>query len=123
MRQNKINPHHTKTRLFSEVEKALRANVREVIVSVQVEEGRRKKLVVMHTLADRVLFFDPELNPELSYAAELGVAGTVVLGGLHASHRYEGNGLHSIERKALAELFYDAKAYALVPRLAKLLVS
>ncbi|MFP5504411.1 MAG: hypothetical protein ACLGIN_18150 [Candidatus Sericytochromatia bacterium] len=123
MRQNKINPNHTKTRLYSEVEKALKAGVREAVVSLQVAEGKRKKLVVMHVMGDRVLFFDPELNPELSYALDLGVAGTPVVGGLDASHRYEGNGLHSLTKDFVKECFYDGKAFALIPREAKLLVS
>ena len=49
----------------------------------------------MHVLGDRVLFFDPELNPELSYAADLGTAGTAAPG--IPGYRYEGNGLHSLD--------------------------
>ena len=120
MRQNKINPLHTKTRLFSEVEKALKAGVREVVLSLPGESVKRTKLIAMHVMGDRVLFFDPEMNPELSYAADLGKPGMIIDDG-HFVRRYEGNGLHSIEKKELANLFYDGKAFALIPRAAKLL--
>jgi len=120
MRQNKVNPNHTRTRLYSEVEKALRVGIHEVVLSLGLEEGRRTKLVGMHLMGDRMFFFDPELNPELSYAADLGTVGNAFEIAEGITVRYEGNGLHSIERKALANLFYDAKAYALIPRAYKL---
>ena len=120
MRQNKINPLHTKTRLFSEVEKALKAGIREVVLSLPGESAKRTKLIAMHVMGDRVLFFDPEMNPDLSYAADLGKPGMVIDDGTFV-RRYEGNGLHSIEKKELANLFYDGKAFALIPREAKLL--
>ena len=121
MRQTKINPFHTRTRLYSEVEKAIKAGVREVVLNLPWEGSRRKKFLAMHVVGDRVLFFDPERNPELSYAAELGVPGTVYSDGPNPPVRYEGNGLHSIEKKHIQNMFYDGRAYALVPREAKLL--
>ena len=30
----------------------------------------------MHVMGDRVLFFDPEMNPDLSYSADLGKPGS-----------------------------------------------
>lgn len=120
MRQNKINPDHTRTRLYSEVEKALRVGVREVVISLPWEGGRRKKLVAMHILGDRVLFFHPELNAECSYAAELGTPGDLIDDGINPAFRYEGNGMHSVDKALVKELFYDAKAYALIPKAFKL---
>ena len=117
MRQKKTNPNHTKTRLYSEVERALKAGIKEVVLSLATEGTRRQKLVAMHLMGDRVLFFDPELNPELSYAADLGTPGTEMADGI----RYEGNGLHSIARRHLQERFFSDEAYALIPRAFKLL--
>jgi hypothetical protein len=121
MRQNKINPLHTKTRLYSEVEKALKAGIREVVLSLPGETAKRTKLIAMHVMGDRVLFFDPEMNPDLSYSADLGKPGMLIEDGLLPQRRYEGNGLHSFSKKDLADLFYDGKAFALIPREAKLL--
>jgi hypothetical protein len=113
MREKKTNPGYVKTRLYGEVEKALRAGAGEIIFTLSGLGARRKKLLAMHVLGDRVLFFDPELNPELSYSADLGVAGTAVAG--IPGYRYEGNGLHSLERAYIKNLFLDGKAFALVP--------
>jgi hypothetical protein len=113
MREKKTNPGYVKTRLFGEVEKALRGGAGEIVFTLSGLGSRRKKLLAMHVLGDRILFFDPELNPELSYAADLGVAGTAVEG--IPGYRYEGNGLHSLERSYVRDLFFDGKAFALVP--------
>ena len=113
MREKKTNPGYVKTRLFGEVEKALRGGAGEIIFTLSGLGSRRKKLLAMHVLGDRVLFFDPELNTELSYAADLGVAGTPTPG--TPTYRYEGNGLHSLERTYIRDLFLDGKAFALVP--------
>jgi hypothetical protein len=120
MRQNKINPNHTRTRLFSEVEKALKVGIREVIISLPWEGGRRKKLAAMHILGDRVLFFHPDLNPEMSYGADLGTPGDIIDDGINPAFRYEGNGMHSVSKALVKELFYDAKAFALIPKAFKL---
>ena len=123
MRQNKTYPNHLKTKLYSEVERALKAGVREVVLHLPGESGRRRKLVAMHLMGDRVLFFDPLLNPELSYAAELGAAGTELKAdALLPARRYEGHGMHSMDKKFVSELFYDNKAYALIPIAFKLAV-
>ena len=120
MRAKKTNPGHVKTRLYGEVEKALRAGASEIIFSLPSGSGpnatsgvRRKKLVAMHVMGDRVLFFDPELNPEMSYAVECGVVGQLT--GDCAELRYEGRGLHSLPTAYLKRLFLDGKAFALVP--------
>ena len=113
MRIKKTNPGHVKTRLYGEVEKALRAGASEIIFSLPGEGVRRKKLVAMHVMGDRVLFFDPELNPEMSYAVECGVVGQLT--GDCAELRYEGRGLHSLPTAYLKRLFLDGKAFALVP--------
>ena len=123
MRQNKTYPDHLKTKLFSEVERALKAGVREVILHLPGRTARRRKLVAMHVMGDRVLFFDPELNPAMSYCAELGAPGaTVPADDLLPERRYEGHGMHSIDKRFIADLFYDAKAYALIPIAFKLAI-
>ncbi len=122
MRTKKTNPGHVKTRLYGEVEKALRSGASDIIFSLPSACGsgsktlsgaRRKKLVAAMTMGDRVLFFDPELNPELSYAVECGVVGQ--LAGTYPELRYEGRGLHSLPTATLKRLFLDGKAFALVP--------
>ena len=113
MRQNKTFPNHLKTKLYSEVERALKAGIREVVLHLPGHTSRRRKLVAMHVMGDRVLFFDPELNPELSYAANLGTPGAATAG--IPTYRYEGNGLHSLDRAYIRDLFLDGKAFALVP--------
>lgn len=120
MREKKTNPGHIKTRLYGEIEKALRSGASEIIFSLPGTGGRRKKLMAMHVLGERVLFFDPELNPELSYATDLGTSGVPVFG--LPGYRYEGNGLHSLERAYLKTLFLQGKAFALVPLAYKLAV-
>ena len=121
MRQNKSYPDQMKTRLFSEVEKALKAGVREVVLCLPGEGYRRRKLVAMHVMGDEVLFFDPLYNPELSYTAELGKVGAkVAADGILPERTYVGNGMHAVPRAFLAELFYDAKAYAMIPAKYKL---
>ena len=123
MRQNKTFPNHLKTKLYSEVERALKAGIREVVLHLPGHTSRRRKLVAMHVMGDRVLCFDPELNPTLSYAAELGKPGTIIpADGVLPERRYEGNGMHSMDKKFVSELFYDAKAYALIPIAFKLAV-
>src|ERR1035437_9824746 len=118
MRAKKTNPGYVKTRLYGEVEKALRGGASEIIFQLSGLGARRKELLAMHVMGDRVLFFDADLNPELSYAADLGVPGTPV-GGI-PTYRYEGNGLHSLERAYIRDLFFDGKAFALVPMSHKL---
>lgn len=118
MREKKTNPGYVKTRLFGEVEKALRGGASEIIFTLSGLGSRRKKLVGMHVLGDRVLFFDPELNPEMSYSADLGAPGTATPG--IPTYRYEGNGLHSLDRAYIRDLFLDGKAFALVPLAHKL---
>ena len=120
MRTKKTNPGHVKTRLYGEVEKALRCGASDIVFSLPGACGseklggvRRKKLIAMHVLGDRVLFFDPDRNPELSYAVECGVPGELV--GDFPGYRYEGRGLHSLPCKFLKDLFLDGKAFALVP--------
>lgn len=120
MRCKKNNPDHVKTRLYGEVEKALRSGAQEIIFSLPSISGiegvsgvRRKKLVAMHVMGDRVLFFDPDRNPELSYAAECGVVGEAVDD--YAEMRYEGRGLHSLPIRFLKDLFLSNRAFALVP--------
>ena len=113
MRTKKTNPGHVKTRLYGEVEKALRNGASEIVFSLPGEGVRRKKLVAMHVIGDRVLFFNPELNPEMSYAVECGVVGEACAD--YPAMRYEGRGLHSIPTAFLKNLFLDGKAFALVP--------
>src|ERR1035437_2532963 len=113
MRVKKTNPGFVKTRLFGEVEKALRGGASEIIFTLSGLGSRRKRLLAMHVLGDRILFFDPELNPELSYAADLGTVGAATPG--IPTYRYEGNGLHSLDRSYVRDLFLDGKAFALVP--------
>ena len=124
MRQNKSYPNQMKTRLFSEVEKALKSGVREVVLCLPGEGFRRRKLVAMHLMGDEVLFFDPTCNPELSYTAELGKTGSVVEGdGVLPARTYAGHGMHAIAKAWLADLFYDGKAYAMIPSKYKLVAS
>ena len=118
MREKKTNPGYVKTRLFGEVEKAIRSGAGEIVFTLSGLSSRRKKLVAMHMMGDRVLFFDPELNPTMSYAADLGTPGTAEAG--IPGYRYEGNGLHSLERSYIRDLFLDGKAFALVPLAHKL---
>ena len=123
MRQNKTYPDHLKTKLYSEVERALKSGIREVILYLPGSANRRRKLVAMHVMGDRVLFFDPELNPEFSYAADLGAIGsTVAADRLLPERRYEGHGMHSVEKRFVQDLFYDGKAYAMIPIAFKLAV-
>ena len=87
------------------------------------KDARRRKLVAMHVMGDRVLFFDPELNPACSYAAELGAPGSVVpADALLPERRYEDHGMHSIEKRFVQDLFYGGKAYAMIPIAFKLAV-
>ena len=118
MREKKTNPGYVKTRLFGEIEKALRGGAGEIVFTLSGLGSRRKRLLAMHLLGDRILFFDPELNPELSYSADLGPAGTATPG--IPTYRYEGNGLHSLDRAYVRGLFLDGKAFALVPLAHKL---
>ena len=113
MRAKKTNPGFVKTRLYGEVEKALRAGASDIIFSLPGEGVRRRKFHAMHVIGDRVMFFDPERNPEMSYAVECGIAGEACAD--FPGMRYEGRGLHSLPSKYLKDLFLDAKAYALVP--------
>lgn len=119
MRAKKTHPNHVKTRLFGEVEKALRGGADGIIFSLpapgceQAGGVRRKQLVAMHVIGDRLFAFDPERNPELSYAAECGVVGEAVAD--YPGMRYEGRGLHSLPLRHLKQLFLDGKGFALVP--------
>lgn len=113
MRTKKTNPNHVKTRLYGEVEKALRSGASEIIFSLPTQGVRRKKLVAAMVVADRVFFFDPELNPEMSYTVECGVVGQACPD--FPAMTYEGRGLHSIPTRHLKDLFLDGKAFALVP--------
>ena len=121
MKQNKSYPNQMKTRLFSEVEKALRAGVREVVLCLPGEGFRRRKLVAMHLVGDEVLFFDPLFNPENSYCVELGKTGArVEADGVLPDRTIAGNGMHALPKAWLADLFYDGKAYAMIPSKYKL---
>ena len=121
MRQNKSYPNQMKTRLFSEVEKALRSGVREIVLCLPGEGFRRRKLVAMHLVGDEVLFFDPLFNPENSYCVELGKTGAVVeADGVLPDRTIAGNGMHALPKAWLADLFYDGKAYAMIPAKYKL---
>ena len=124
MRQNKTYPDHLKTKLYSEVERALKSGIREVVLYLPgASAARRRKIVAMHVMGDRVLFFDPELNPACSYAAELGAPGSLVpADALLPERRYEGHGMHSIEKRFVQDLFYGGKAYAMIPIAFKLAV-
>jgi hypothetical protein len=113
MRETKTNPGYVKTRKWGDIERALRDGVGEMVVTISGLSTRRRTILAMHVMGDRVLFFDPQLNPELSYAADLGVAGTPVAG--IPTYRYEGRGLHSLERGYLRTIFQDGKAFALLP--------
>ncbi|MEB3328035.1 MAG: hypothetical protein VKQ33_02250 [Candidatus Sericytochromatia bacterium] len=119
MRAKKTHPNHVKTRLFGEVERALRGGADGILFSLpapgcgQAGGGRRKQVVAMHVIGDRLYFFDPGRNPELSYAAECGVAGEAVAD--YPGMRYEGRGLHSLPLGYLRALFLDGKGFALVP--------
>jgi hypothetical protein len=116
MRQNKCFPNHLKTKLFSEVDRAMKSGVQEIIIRVCGRRSHGRNLVVMHQVGDRVLFFDPLLNPTLSYDADLGPANVELpADGVLPARRYEGNGMHSMSRRALQDLFYDAKGYGLLP--------
>lgn len=121
MRQNKSYPNQMKTRLFSEVEKALKSGVREIVLCLPGEGFRRRKLVAMHLVGDEVLFFDPLFNPENSYCVELGKTGAVVeADGVLPNRTIAGNGMHALPKAWLADLFYDGKAYAMIPSKYKL---
>jgi hypothetical protein len=67
----------------------------------------------MHVIGDRLFFFDPDRNPELSYAADCGTPGEPVED--YPGMRYEGRGLHSLPLRFLRALFLDGKGFALVP--------
>ena len=124
MRQNKSYPNQMKTRLFSEVEKALRSGVREIVLCLPGEGFRRRKLVAMHLVGDEVLFFDPLFNPEHSYCVELGKTGAKVeADGVLPDRTIAGNGMHALPKAWLADLFYDGKAYAMIPAKYKLVVA
>jgi hypothetical protein len=121
MRQNKSYPDMMKTRLFSEVEKALKSGVREIVLCLPGEGFRRRKLVAMHLVGEDVLFFDPRFNPELSYCLDLGRTGTAVAAdGVLPDRTVAGNGMHALAKAWLADLFYDGKAYAMIPAKFKL---
>ena len=121
MRQNKSYPNQMKTRLFSEVEKALKSGVREIVLCLPGEGFRRRKLVAMHLVGDEVLFFDPLFNPENSYCVDLGKTGAPVeADGVLPERKVAGNGMHALPKAWLADLFYDGKAYAMIPSKYKL---
>ncbi|MDB5097052.1 MAG: hypothetical protein JWM80_1473, partial [Cyanobacteria bacterium RYN_339] len=42
MRQNKTYPNHLKTKLYSEVERALKSGMREVVLHLPGSNGRRR---------------------------------------------------------------------------------
>ncbi len=121
MRTNTSYPNQMKTRLFSEVEKALKAGVREVVLCLPGVGFRRRKIVAMHVVGEQVLFFDPLYNPECSYTMDLGKTGAAVeADAVLPARTYAGHGMHTLDRAWLAELFYDGKAYAMIPSKYKL---
>ena len=121
MRNNTSYPNQMKTRLFSEVEKALKAGVREVVLCLPGVGFRRRKLVAMHLVGDQVLFFDPLYNPACDYGLELGKSGAAVeADDVLPARTLAGAGMHALDRAWLAELFYDGKAYAMIPSKYKL---
>ena len=71
-------PNQMETRLFFEVEKALKAGVREVLLCLAGAGFRRRKIVAMHLVGDQVLFFAPLYNPACDYGLELGKSGAAV---------------------------------------------
>ena len=110
MRNNTSYPNQMKTRLFSEVEKALKAGVREVVLCLPGVGFRRRKIVAMHLMGDEVLFFDPKYNPECSYTLELGKSGSAVEADeVLPARKYAGHGMHALDRAWLAELFPEPK--------------
>ena len=113
MRAKKTHPHHVKTRLFGEVERALRSGAKEIELVLSGFGARRIRLVAMHVMGDAILAFDPSVNPELSYSADIGDIGSVA--GPVPTMIVAGNGLHAVKLSAIKELFLDGKAFALVP--------
>ena len=113
MRAKKTHPHHVKTRLFGEVERALRGGAKEIELVLSGFGARRIRLIAMHVMGDSVLVFDPSVNPELSYATEVGAVGSVA--GPIPSMVVAGNGLHAVKLSVIKDLFFDGKGFALVP--------
>lgn len=113
MRAKKTNPNHVKTRLFGEVERALRGGAKEIELVLSGFGARRIRLVAMHVMGDSILAFDPAVNPELSYTAEIGDVGSVA--GPVPTMMVAGNGLHAVKLSVIKELFLDGKGFALVP--------
>lgn len=114
MRATKIHPEHTKTRLWGEIERAMRAGAREIELAFCGQGTRRKRFLALTLSADRVVGFYLPLNPEASFAEEFGPPGPV-LGELPSLH-YEGRGLFSLNREVVRAHFLDGQAFALVPR-------
>jgi hypothetical protein len=118
MLAKKTHPNHVKTRLYSEVERAIKRGQREVMIHIPwLNGGRKKPIAAMHIMQNRILFFDPALNPTLSYGVECDVpVGLIIEDGISPKRQYEGNGLFSIDLDSLKDFFYEGKAYALIPR-------
>lgn len=114
MRATKTHPNHTKTRLWGEIERAMRGGAREIELAFCGLGTRRKRFLAMHLMGDRVVGFYLPLNPEASFGEDFGRTGPVMgeLPGLH----YEGRGLHSLTRDYVRDRFLDGQAFALVPR-------
>lgn len=106
-------PDHYRTYFYSQVELALRQGY-EVVVCLK--GAGRRKIVAVHKVGDRVLYFDPLLNPSPSYQH-----GAMRLKDLAARDRLptardEGNGLLSLEAGVLQRMFLDGATYAMVPQ-------
>lgn len=113
MRAKKTHPHHVKTRLFGEVERALRSGAKDIELVLSGFGARRIRLIAMHVMGDAILVFDPTVNPELSYAADVGEVGAP--SGPVPTMTVAGNGLHAVKLSVVKELFLDGKGFALVP--------